>query len=196
VNEAWLRPACLRHRGTLLALVDRHERGPATAAALEHLGTCRRCETELTELALTIHALRRIGAEAAGAPLPDGAWPRLRSRIERSRRRARETAWRWRLTLGSSIASALIVAALVGPASGDVGSLSGGGREPTGYSATEIERQEQVTESAFVAASRTGTLPAFAGDPTAVIRTYPDGIRPERKEVESPRPTGRALAAS
>jgi predicted anti-sigma-YlaC factor YlaD len=181
----------------LLALVDRRERGPATDVALDHLARCRPCETELTELALTIHALRQMGAEAAAAPLPDGAWPRIRARIERSRQRARETAWRWRLTLGGSIASALIVAAVVGPLSADVGSWSSGAREPTGFSAFEVEVQELVAESAFLAASRTGTLPAYvAGDPSALIRIYPDGIRPDKKEVESPRPSGRALAAS
>jgi anti-sigma factor RsiW len=197
--EPWLRPACLRFRGTLLAFVDRRERGPLIEPALEHLATCRRCEAELTTLALTIHALRQIGAGATAKAVPDGAWPRLRARIERSRQRAGETAWRWRLTLSGSVASALIVAALVAPAAGDVGSWASGGREPTGYSASEVEVQEQVVENAFIAASRTGTLTngsPGASEATAVIRNYPDGIRPERKEVEPPRPSRRVPAAS
>ena len=54
--------ACRRHRPVLVDLVDHGERGPATPAALDHLATCRPCERELTELALTIAALRRAGA--------------------------------------------------------------------------------------------------------------------------------------
>lgn len=191
------RSACARHRGALLALVDRRERGPSTDEALDHLGRCARCEADLTAIALTINALRRIGADAAQEPLPDGAWTRLRARIERSGRRARETAWRWRLTLGGIVTSTLIVAVLVGPVAIDVGRWTRGSAEPTGYSAGEIAQQDRILERAYGA--RTGTLAievSFTGAPPSTMRNYPDGIRPERKEVDSPRPSGQGPEAS
>ena len=59
------------------SLVDRGERGPRHGAALDHLGGCGRCrEREVTELALTVAALRRAGRElprrARPAPIPHG----------------------------------------------------------------------------------------------------------------------------
>jgi hypothetical protein len=83
-------PACRTHRPVLVDLVDHGERGPATASALDHLDTCRPCEREITELALTIAALRRAGA------------------------------WSWRLQLGGLVTSAAIAALMVAPRVGVV----------------------------------------------------------------------------
>jgi hypothetical protein len=188
-----LGPACLRHRATLLALVDRQERGPATESALEHLMVCRRCEDELTRLALTIQALRRIGQAAAAAPPPDAVWPRLRAHLERSRRHAREAAWRWRLNLGGVMAGTLIVGVLVGPLAIHVNLGANGGHEPTGYSSLEDQRYSVQVEARFLESSMTGPLPSTR-KPTSVwtsgLRVYPDGIRPGWKEVEPSQPDG------
>jgi len=194
-----LRPACLRHRGALLALVDRRERGPATVRALEHLAACGRCEAELTRLALTIHALRRLGAGVAAENVPDGTWPRLRAHLERSRRRARELAWHWRLNLGGLAAATLIVGVLVGPLAIHVRLGTAGGHEPTGYSASEQDRFAAQAEVRFVVGSRTGTLPAARPETPASApgwRVYPDGIRPGWKEVQPTRPGGDPPEAS
>ena len=55
---------CSAHRTALAAFVEQSERGPATDVAFEHLDRCRRCQAELTELLLTVHAVRRTLAEA------------------------------------------------------------------------------------------------------------------------------------
>jgi hypothetical protein len=188
---AQLAPACLRHRGTLLALVDRREREPATESALEHLATCRRCEDELTRLALTIHALRRIGESAAAVAPSDAAWPRLRAHLERSRRRARESAWRWRMNLGGLMAGTLLVGVLVGPLAIHLSVGAEATLEPTGYSALEQDRFANATEMRFSA--RTGTLSStrdLASTAASGLRIYPDDIRPGRKEVQPQRPGG------
>ena len=194
-----LRPACLRHRGALLALVDRRERGPATELALEHLAACGRCEAELTRLALTIHALRRLGAAVAAENVPDGTWPRLRAHLERSRRRARELAWHWRMNLGGLAAATLIVGVLVGPLAIHVRLGTDGGREPTGYSASEQDRFAARAEARFVEDSRSGTLLSSRPETSPSAsgwRIYPDGIRPGWKEVEPTRPGGDPPQAS
>ena len=199
MTDLLLRPACMRHRAGLLGLVDPAERAPATDAALTHLGRCVRCEADLTELALTIHALRRAGAAAAVAEPGDGAWTRLMARIERSRGRAREAAWRWRLTLGGLVTGTLLVAVLVGPLAIQVRLGSAGVAEPTGYSAGEQTRIAEGIESSFQITSRSGTLPPDRSRSSAssdAWRNHPDGIRPLRKEVEAPRLNGAPPEAS
>ena len=69
--------ACRPHRGVLEALVERGERGPTVGAALDHLETCATCERDLTELALTVAALRRAGRELRAAPVPEPSPARL-----------------------------------------------------------------------------------------------------------------------
>ena len=194
-----LRPACMRHRAALLGLVDPVERMPAADAALTHLERCVRCEADLTDLALTVHALRRAGAAAAAAEPPPGAWTRLRARIELSRRRGREAAWRWRLTLGGLVTGTLLVAVLVGPLAIQVRLGSAGVAEPTGYSAGEQARIAEGIESSFQITSRSGTLPPDRSTSSAssdAWRIYPDGIRPLRKEVHAPRLDGAPPEAS
>jgi len=102
---------CDAHREALTALVDRHERLPATEAALDHLDRCDSCVAELEAIAEAVHALRGIGREAALADPPDDIWPGLAARV----RRPGEPAWRWRMPLAGLVATAAVVALLVGP---------------------------------------------------------------------------------
>ncbi|OGO59048.1 MAG: hypothetical protein A2V85_01435 [Chloroflexi bacterium RBG_16_72_14] len=101
---------CDRHRPALLDLVDRGERGAATDPALDHLAVCRACEQELTQVALAVHALRRVGREIRAVPVPVVA----AERVVRLATRRRD-AWSWRLQLGSLAAGAAIVAVMVAP---------------------------------------------------------------------------------
>ncbi len=109
--------ACRRHRPVLVDLVDHGERGPGTPAALDHLAVCRACERDLTEVALTIAALRRAGSGYRALPVAAAA--RLAApvinvtgtRNVHPRRRASG----WPIHLGGLVASAGIAALLVAP---------------------------------------------------------------------------------
>jgi hypothetical protein len=190
---------CARHRDALAALAERREPSPAGHAALEHVERCRDCSEALGELILTVFALRRIGSEAVAAAAvvatePDDAWTRLRLRIERSRQLAREQAWHWRATLGGLATASLLVAAVVGPATIQFSADSDSG--PTAVTSIQLDRLDWRTELGYVNAARTLTLDSAQGSKElsggTVIRTmFPDGIRPERKEVQPGRPTTR-----
>ena len=183
---------CARHRDALAALAERREPTAGSEAALEHVERCRGCSQALGELILTVFALRRLGGEAAAATSraatgPDDAWTRLRLRIEQSRRLAREQAWRWRATLGGLATASLLVAAVVGPATvtsrTDLAADAGGGG-----SNLALERLEQQVELATLRAERRTFNPMVAldGEPSGAVpggTTYPDVIRPLRKEV-------------
>ncbi len=103
--------ACRLHRSVLVDLVDRGERGAGTAAALDHLDTCPPCEREITELALTIVALRRAGAAYRALDVPDA--PPVAAVAQRVMPRRRP--WSWRMQLGGLMTSAAIAALLVAP---------------------------------------------------------------------------------
>jgi anti-sigma factor RsiW len=104
--------ACRRHRPVLVDLVDHGERGPATPAALDHLATCRPCERELTELALTIAALRRAGAAYRRLPVAEVALQAVPDVVASvTRRHAGHRSFH----LGGLVASAGIAALLVAP---------------------------------------------------------------------------------
>ena len=190
---------CARHRDALAALAERRDPSPAGQAALEHVERCRDCSEALGELILTVFALRRLGSEAAvatapGPEKPDDAWTRLRSRIEQSRRLAQEQAWRWRATIGGLATASLLVAAVVGPATIQVGADSDAG--PAAVTSLQLDRIAWRNELAYVNASRTLTLDAARGSQElsggTVTRTmFPDGIRPERKEVQLGQPRTR-----
>lgn len=189
---------CARHRAALAALAERREPSPAGHAALEHVEHCRGCSEALGELILTVFALRRLGSEAAVATAavggqPDDAWTRLRVRIDRSRRLAREQAWRWRATLGGLATASLLVAAVVGPATIHVTADSDSG--PAAITSIQLDRLDWRTELGYVKASRNPTSDSQGsqefGPGTITPTIFLDGIRPDRKEVQPGRPTTR-----
>jgi hypothetical protein len=170
--------ACRRYRPVLLDLVDHGERGPTTSAALDHLVACDACEREVTEVALTVAALRRAGTTWRAIPVP------AMSRPELPRRRAR---WAWGAQLGGLITSAGIAALLVAPQLG----LFGGGSQPgidglivrpptASWHAAELRIAASPDAAAVVAV---GTLPP----------RYPEGRSRPWKEVSSPDATARGL---
>jgi hypothetical protein len=80
--------SCSRYRPLLVDFVDRGEVGPETGAALAHLDRCGRCTEAIESTMLTITALRRLSDEAGALEPSAEAWPRLRLRITRWRRRS------------------------------------------------------------------------------------------------------------
>jgi hypothetical protein len=192
------RSECARHRHALSGLAERRVDATEGQAALDHVGRCPECAKTLGELMLTVVVLRRMGAEAAAAAYlggPDDAWSRLRARIERSSRRAREQAWRWRATLGGLATAMLVVAAVVGPASIHMTTI--GASEKPGDAIVMLDRLELQTELGSLDPthrllnSRTPTGASASSGGNAPRTMYPDGIRPDRKEVQSGRATTR-----
>jgi hypothetical protein len=164
--------ACERYRGILVDLVDHGERGPGTAEALDHLGVCRTCDRELTEIALTITALRRTGGEARAVPLPVIAEEAVRQLAV-----PRRAAWSWRLQLGSLLAGAAIAAVAVAPWVG-VGPRTSG--------AVSLVQEHPVVMATWLAAeARLAARPDRS--PVLNIGTlpsrYPDGQYRPWKEV-------------
>lgn len=106
------RDDCFIHRPALVDFVERHALGPESPAALDHLARCARCELDLTEVAQTVFALRRLGERAAEVEAPVDGWTTLRERLERSQRAADDVARRFRQAFGGAIV-AIAVAALV-----------------------------------------------------------------------------------
>lgn len=100
--------ACQRHRPALVEWVAYRAVRPATRPALAHLERCRSCELALAEIAQTVVALSRLGAQAALAqPDPDG-WARLRDRLEPADDRTQRPARRRWTAFGSLLAPALV----------------------------------------------------------------------------------------
>ena len=81
--------ACARYRPALTDWVEHRVQGPSTPSAFDHLARCRRCERELTDIAQTIIALRRLAELTAAVEPPSDGWPDLRARLDASQRRAR-----------------------------------------------------------------------------------------------------------
>lgn len=103
---------CVVHRPALVDFVERHVFGPDSSAALDHLARCAPCERDLTAVAQTVIALRRLGARAGEVEAPADGWATLRERIERSQRAADDAARRFRRAFGGALV-AVAVAALV-----------------------------------------------------------------------------------
>ncbi len=177
--------------------LGRDARSIETAAA-DHLDRCDACRSEATEAALALIRIRRWAEESAAQdPSADG-WLRLRARLETSRRRAHAAAWQARANLAGLVASALIVAVVVGPLS-VAGSADGWSpaREPTGPSRTErfvgpielayVERARQATETA-------GPIRPPVTSPGQPL--LPDGIKPAPKEVTPSEPGDRTRDVS
>jgi predicted anti-sigma-YlaC factor YlaD len=102
--------ACVVYRPALLDFVERRALGPDSPAALDHLARCERCERDLSEVAQTIIALRRLGERARQVEAPADGWPSLRDRLERSQRTADEAARRLRRAFGSAMVGIAVVA--------------------------------------------------------------------------------------
>lgn len=186
--------ACSRFRPDLLDFVDHRARSPRTADALAHLDRCRACEAEIAGVALAVHGLRRLGSEVAAAePGPD-AWDRLADRI----RRPAPAPWRWRLTLGGALGAALLVALVVGPATvrnEQVTEITWTLPPPVAMPAS---REELLVEQRYLDAirvQRPSAAPVVRPDTGSVPRVYPDGYRPQEKEVDPEKASGRPLGA-
>ena len=102
--------SCVVYRPALLDFVERRTLGTDSPAALDHLARCERCERDLSEVAQTIIALRRLGERARQVEAPADGWPTLRERLERSQRAADEAARRLRRAFGSAIVGIAVVA--------------------------------------------------------------------------------------
>lgn len=180
--------ACVRHRDTLIGFVDRRETSPATDAALDHLDRCDRCVAELEAIAEAVHALRGIGREAALADPPDDIWPGLAARVQRPG----EPAWRWRMPLAGLVATAAVVALLVGPSAV--------------WRTRLAVMQEAGTDAALLAQQRNATIqlerrfqryrvpivevaPVRSFGPASGPPRYPDGWIPPRTTATVPDPT-------
>jgi anti-sigma factor RsiW len=166
--------ACRPHRGVLEALVERGERGPDVAAALDHLEACAVCERELTELALTIAALRRAGSELRAAHVPDPSPARVVALAAPPPGR-----WSWRIQLGGLLTGAAIAALVVFPRAGT--------GAPRASDALPVARPA-VTASWRLAEAHlalTPDTPPFSARETTVPPRYPDGLLKPWKEVPS-----------
>lgn len=166
---------CSAHRSVLAAFVERAEHGPATAAALDHLDRCRRCEAELSETLLAIHAVRRLLDPARTVdPQPD-SWVRLRGRVEAPVRRGNGA----RTSLAGLLVGAGLVAALIGPVAvfrTNDAIEQEPGAAPAIVSARTVA--DQRAEAAFMSRTRTDRTPRgsnSAGAPAAVW-PGPDGL--------------------
>jgi anti-sigma factor RsiW len=161
---------CRRYRRALEEFVDRGEHGPSTATALEHLSRCRTCEREMTELALTIAALRRAGRDLRAAPVPVIAPARVAALTVRPR-----SPWSFRLQLGSLVTGAAIAALVVLPQAGGLSRPVSDALSPAQATAAGW----RVAEFRLAAAP---DRPSFAA-PSALPPRYPEGRTRPWKEV-------------
>ncbi len=165
---------CRRYRPVLVDLVDRAERGPATVAALDHLAGCPPCERELTELALTVAALRRAGVAYRALPVPASAplVPAVRT--------GRRNPWAWRLQLASLATSAGLAVMLVAPHAGPL-------HEPA-RSDAGMPSHPPAAGAWLGAEHRLAfrTEAARAAAPVSVPPRYPEGLTRPWKEVPEP----------
>ena len=172
---------CGIHRPVLVDLVDHGERGPGTAAALDHLDACPACEHEVTEIALTIAALRRAGAAYRALPGPRAVLP------PRPSRRGRGARWSWRFQLGSLVTGAGIAAILVASRVGFVPT-------PPLDAAPAVSRPAavvtwQAAEHRLASSPDTASVAAVGSVPPR----YPDGLLRPWKEVPATDATARVF---
>jgi hypothetical protein len=171
-----IRRACRLYRPVLVDLVDRGDRGPATLDALDHMARCGACEAEITDVALTVAALRRAGSTWRAIPDPPMSRPAL------PRRRP---PWAWRAQLGGLITSAGIAALLVAPQVGLMPSAPH--RAPAIQSARPLAAAWQSVEQRLAASPDIASTAAVGTLPPR----YPDGRFRPWKEVNSQDATAR-----
>lgn len=186
---------CRRHRAALLDFVDRGEIRPETAPALAHLDRCDRCTAELESTVLTITALRRLGDEASRLEPAVDAWPRLRARLDRWR----PVRWAVMSPTAGLVMSLSLVAVLVAPIR-----IDGSGQRRVDTEAASDRSHaalvDRRVEADYISAmSRKGTFPeapVIVRSSDWIPKTYPDNIRPDRKEVTPAAPSVRPIEAS
>ncbi len=161
--------------------VDHRERGPATPAALDHLAVCPRCERDLTEVALTIAALRRVGHELGGVPVPEARPALILARSGPPQRR-----WAWRLELGGLVTGAAIAALLVVPHAGPAPI------QPDAAPAAPPTATTVIWRDAEARLAVRPDLPPRSAVTTLPPR-YPEGLTRPWKEVPTTDATPRAL---
>jgi len=108
---------CVRYRPALTDWVEHRVTSPATVTAFDHLERCRRCEIEITELAQTVVAVRRLASRAAEVDPPSDGWRELRGRLEANERRPRSSD-RWGLAgsmLGPAVVAVLALRIAIAP---------------------------------------------------------------------------------
>lgn len=162
---------CRTHRAALEALVAHGERGPATPAALDHLATCPACERDLTDLALTVAALRRSGRELRVSPVPTPPRARVDALTVR-----RPIGWSLRLQLGGLITGAAIAALVVVPRAGYTVHSSSDAQGPA---RPVVSATWRLAESRIAAEPDSPSLSA----PGTVPPRYPEGLMRPWKEV-------------
>jgi hypothetical protein len=193
--------ACVVHRPALVDFVERQALGPDSPAALDHLARCAPCERDLSEVALTVIALRRLGDHVRDVQAPHDGWPTLRERIERSQRAADEAAGRFRRAFGSALVALAVVALVAIPSlTGTVTSgIDGSGAVVPGIRSASSEARrydpfaQPLTEGIVLAiagggSSRVSLAERVAGGPASTDRRD----RPQRAFVTvpfSPQPT-------
>jgi hypothetical protein len=179
---------CARHRPALVDFVDHAEIGAGTAAALGHLERCARCTADLETIVQTITALRRMGDEAGRLEPAGDAWPRLRDRLTRWR----PGRWRIMSPLAGMSMSLALVAVLVVPLR--FGSSTGGAATSPNLDGVVPSPAERRIEAHYISTTHQGLLPAIESAARSTAngpRNYPDGTRPQRKEVAPAKPSGR-----
>ena len=183
--------ACARHRPVLVEFVDHSEVRPETAAALRHLDECNRCTDAVESTLLTITALRRLADDVELAEPRADAWPRLRARISSLRRRPAVMSPLAGVAMSFAIVAVLVLPFRLGP--DRFAELAGPAATPD----ANTVNTERLIETAYLASSR--RLAATAADATVTgaassggdASNIPAEIWQVRKEVHSPKPTGR-----
>lgn len=181
---------CRRHRSALLDFVDRGEIAPGTGPALAHLDRCERCTNELESTVLAIVALRRLGDDAERVEPSADAWLRLRARLDRWR----PARWAIMSPTTGAVMSLALVAVLVVPLR-----IGGASATPAPEATPPTDRDttsliERRVEADYISSTHRGTFPGeqpVARPAGTYPRNYPDGIRPERKEVSPADPSGK-----
>jgi len=184
--------SCTRFRPLLVDFVDRGEVSAETGAALAHLDRCGRCTEAIESTMLTITALRRLGDDAATLEPSADAWPRLRVRISR---------WRRRPAIMSPVAGMAMSVAMVALLAMPFRFAGGAPLESPVTVRISVDQstslEERAAESAFLARQRLASkLPADDSPASSITGThrvnYPDNYRPERKEVDPVESTNRS----